>query len=492
MSISGNEVFDSFSNACDRYGEKTAVVGDGAKISFAALMREALGLANALPDTARGRVVGLQVESPIDFMVAYFAIARFGAYLVLVDPRLTDIERSSLLGDLAVDLLLVLDRERQLPNGAVPLETAEGRHFRLWPTEGTVKRNGEARYEPSDFVVHTTSGSSGPPKGIALSGANVLARVASWRDSTSLTSEDTVLCMLTLSHCHGIEILMLPALMTGCTVVAPMPSALTARKLVKLIEQHSVTLISTLPWFYSIMLESVSPARCNLSSIRMLISASAKIERTVAEAFKEKFGIQIRQAYGLSEIGAICLDREGRDDTLVGVPLEGVEVRLMPTGEVADTGELIARGPGLARGYINAPAAQAEMFRDGWLWSQDIVRREPDGFRIIGRRSRFINVGGNKVAPAMIEEALMSYPALREVAVVGFPDPVEGERIVAFVVWHGASDLDGLKTFARTQLAPYCRPLEWVTLQALPRNSIGKVLTSQMQRPVTGETGASG
>lgn len=451
-------------------------------------MDEALSLAEGLGDTVRGKVVGLQVESPIEFMVAYFAIARLGAYLVLVDPRLSDVERSGLLGDLAVDLLLVLDRERQLPGNTATIVTGAGRMYRLWATESAITRNVEAHYAADDFVVHTTSGSTGRPKGIAISASNVLARVVSWRDSTSLTAADTVLCMLTLSHCHGIEILMLPALMTGCTVVAPLPLTLTGRRLARLIEQHLVTVISTLPWFYSVMLESVSPSRCNLSSIRMMISASARIERQVAEAFKEKFGIQVRQAYGLSEIGAICLDRDGRDDTLVGVPLEGVEVQLVSTDGSPDTGELIARGPGLARGYVNAPAAQAEMFRDGWLWSQDIVHREPDGFRIIGRRSRFINVGGNKVAPTMVEEALMSHASLREVAVAGFPDPVEGERIVAFVVWNGAPDLDGVKTYARAQLAPYCLPREWVTLPALPRNSIGKVLVSHLQRPVVVET----
>jgi len=479
----GALVFDAFQKTCDSCPEKTAIVSDGNEISFAQLEREAKSLASVLGDAVRSRVVGLQIESPIDFMIAYFALATCDAYLVLVDPRQTAEQRENLLADLAVNHVLVLSREQPSPEPGVRCLTEAGRDYCLCPTAVTL--NPAARYEAGDFVVHTTSGSTGRPKGIAISAKAVMARVESQQKSIRLTADDTILCMLTLSHCHGIEVLMLPGLMTGCTVVAPSPPTITARRLVKLIEQHRVTYFSTLPWFYSLMNESMTPDKCDFSSVRMMISASAKIQRRVANEFKSKFGIQIHQAYGLAEISTICVDRDGLDDTLIGFPLELVEVKLASKDASTNEGELIARGPGLARGYINAPDDQAEMFRDGWLWSKDIVRREPNGFRLVGRLSSFINVGGDKVAPAMVEDVLMEYRNLRDVAVKGLEDPIEGERIVAFVILAADSDLDALKAHSRKRLPPHCQPREWVIVSELPRNSIGKILPANLTRPVS-------
>jgi len=487
MTNYGLAVWNAFEEVSELHPLKPAILCDGGEISFAALAKDASSLAAELNRAVEGKVVGLQVDHPVDFMVAYFALAQCHARLVLIDPRATGPERADLLGDLAVDLLVVSQAEQSSGDQDQSFLTLDGRRYLMSATVDLIKRNADAVYLDGDFVVHTTSGSTGRPKGIALSAANVLARVESWQGSTSMTDKDRVLCMLTLSHCHGIEILMLPALIAGASVIAPTLSGITARRLATLIDKHGITLISTLPWFYTLLNETIEPTKYDLSSVRMMISASAKLDHSVAAEFKAKFGIQVRQAYGLSEIGAICLDRHGADDTLVGIPLDGVDVRLGASGEDVEEGELMARGAGLSRGYINAPEAQGEMFKDGWLWSQDIVKREPLGFRIQGRRSGFINVGGNNVSPSVIEDALMAHPAIREVAVKGFQDPVEAECIVAFVVWSGDPDLSGVKGHVRSQLAAHYQPRHWVELDALPRNSIGKIQTSKLSLPKTAE-----
>lgn len=479
----GRAVWRAYEEVALKAGDKIAIHGDRDAISFAQLRVESASLARALPSDLQGKVIGLAIEDPIYFMIAYFALAQSSVYLVLVDPRLSAKERAELLADMAVDRLLTcIDPKHDRIVGRV-FETPAERQFELSATERVQGMESRATYQDGDFVVHTTSGSTGRPKGIAISGENVIARVASWRDSTSLRAEDVVFCMLTLSHCHGIEILMLPALLTGCSVVAPTPSSLSPRRISNLIARHEVTLLSSLPWFYILMNDAMEPAKCDFSSIRMMVSGSARIDPLVSRDFEEKFGIRIHQTYGLSEIGAICLDRKGADPTMVGPALDGVETKILPIGDDPDEGELLARGGGLARGYVNAPEAAADMFREGWLWTKDIVRKEAEGFRIVGRQSRFINSGGNKIAPSMIEDALMECGAVQEVAVKGISDPIEGEKIAAFIVWSGAPELALLQDHSRARLAAYCQPRDWISLPALPRNSIGKIMLEALDVP---------
>jgi malonyl-CoA/methylmalonyl-CoA synthetase len=175
----------------------------------------------------------------------------------------------------------------------------------------------------------------------------------------------------------------------------------------------------------------------------------------------------------------------------VGLPLEGVELRLVDDeGDTLETsddetfGEIAVRGPNLFLGYLNRPDATAETVRDGWFHTGDLATRAPDGYvRIVGRRATdLIKSGGFKIGAGEIEGALLEHEAVAEVAVTGAPDPDLGERIVAWVVpAEGASpDPDELSDHVARLLTPHKRPREIRFVDALPRNAMGKVMKARL------------
>jgi malonyl-CoA/methylmalonyl-CoA synthetase len=175
----------------------------------------------------------------------------------------------------------------------------------------------------------------------------------------------------------------------------------------------------------------------------------------------------------------------------VGVPLEGIEVRLVADDgsdvEVSDDetiGEVVVRGPNVFSGYLNRPDATAEAIRDGWFFTGDIGTRAPDGYwRIVGRRSTdLIKTGGYKVGAGEIEVALLEHPGVREAAVTAEPDDDLGERIVAWVVAETEPPEEReLIDHVAAELAPHKRPREVRFLDELPRNAMGKVVKARLR-----------
>ncbi len=231
-----------------------------------------------------------------------------------------------------------------------------------------------------------------------------------------------------------------------------------------------------------------------LRAARILVSGSAPLPAPVFNRIEQLCGQQILERYGLTETLMNTAVRAGsaRRPGYVGVPLEGVEVRLVADDgsdvEVCDDetiGEVAVRGPNVFSGYLNRPDATAEALRDGWFHTGDIGTRAPDGsWRIVGRRSTdLIKTGGYKVGAGEIEVALLEHPGVREAAVTSAPDDDLGERIVAWVVPEGEPPGEReLIDHVASELAPHKRPREVRFLDELPRNAMGKVVKSQLRR----------
>ncbi len=164
----------------------------------------------------------------------------------------------------------------------------------------------------------------------------------------------------------------------------------------------------------------------------------------------------------------------------VADPATGQE---LPDGEL---GEILIKGSNVMKGYFRNPQATAEAIRKGWLHSGDIGYRDPDGyFYIVDRVKDMINVSGFKVFPREVEEVLFQHPAVKEVAVIGMPDPVRGEAVKAFVVLkEGASaDAESLRAICRGKVAAYKVPEAVEFIAALPKNPTGKILKKELRKP---------
>lgn len=184
------------------------------------------------------------------------------------------------------------------------------------------------------------------------------------------------------------------------------------------------------------------------------------------------------------------LDRQRKAGS-IGQPLPDVEVRIVDENDrdvaLGNPGELIVKGPNISPGYYKMPKETAETFRDGWLYTGDIARMDEDGYLyIVDRKKDLIIRGGFNIIPRDIEELLFTHPAVADAAVVGVPDPVMGEEIMAFVVTQPGATItaEDLITHCQQSLAKYKCPKSIQFLEALPRNAIGKVLRKDLRKLV--------
>ncbi|WP_327145303.1 class I adenylate-forming enzyme family protein [Nocardia sp. NBC_01327] len=467
-------LYSEFRAAAVRMQDAPAVIGfDGAVASYGRLLGTADEIAETLSRTARvGQVAGLAVDDPFTFIATYFAAARLGLVIVLLDSRSApeDIDRWANKFDLDV-----LVRDGNAGSGSISV--------------GVVDAAGRAAnaYLPDDFVVHCTSGSTGEPKGIVMSQRAVMSRVRSWSREAGLMPSDVVLCALPLWHGHGIDILTLPTLLSGAKVVFARGAHLTARGMARMIDTHSVTVVSVLPATYQMLVTADGVDQSMLGSLRLALTGSAPVAAETQVRFLERFGLPLRQGYGLGEIGLIAWDAAYAGPGTIGLPVSDIDWRLIPVE--AESGmspvfELLVRGPSIARGYYRDSAAESAMFVDGWLRTHDLVGVRPDSWLIRGRKSTFINVTGNKVAPIEVEAALRGCAGVTDCAVVGVPDCEGGEQVAALVVADPGCDAESVRRQLSSRLLPYQLPQLYTFAASLPRTAVGKTDYDAVKRIV--------
>ncbi|MFI7190287.1 class I adenylate-forming enzyme family protein [Nocardia nova] len=460
-----------------------AVVGyDGARSSYAQLVTAADTVAEQLRiDAAGARVLGLAVDDPFTLVSVYFAAAKLKKIVVLLDSRLSESEKAHRVTKFDIDALV---SDRASRPGSIVVE----------PGNRTEATGRVSDYAADDFVIHCTSGSTGEPKGIVLSQRAIAARVRSWSAEMALGQTDVVLCALPLWHCHGIDILTLPALLSGATVVFARGAHLTGRGLARMIEEHSVTFISGLPVMYHMLAATRGVEPAQLATLRIAITGSAPISAETQDLVRSRFGLSLRQVYGLSEIGAITYDSACAGGGTVGTPMKGIEWRLEPSavraGEV-ELCELYVRAPSLARGYYRDEPATAAMFVNGWLRTRDLVEARPGGWFVRGRLSSFINVSGNKVAPVDVESVLRRCPGVVDCAVAGIPDG-DDEQVAALVVTESRWDIADIRRNTSSALLPYQAPQLYRVVESIPRTPIGKIDYDAVKRLLTDGTAAAG
>jgi long-chain acyl-CoA synthetase len=257
-----------------------------------------------------------------------------------------------------------------------------------------------------------------------------------------------------------------------------------SRTLLARIEQHRIQLTTVVPSMIQILLAEPLE-RYDLSSLRCLISGAAPLPRSTAEELGRRLpSATVREGYGLTETAAaISINPVGRGKPRsVGLPIAGTTVAILddeghdlPVGE---PGEICCRSPAVMRGYWHSPEATDEALRDGWLHTGDIGYLDEDGYLfIVDRKKDLIIRGGFNVYPSDVEDALREHPAVTAAGVVGRPDDIYGEEIVAYVsaVTPEAVSAEGLIEWARARLGGYKYPREVHIIDSLPLTAVGKL-----------------
>ncbi|PXX79237.1 class I adenylate-forming enzyme family protein [Rivihabitans pingtungensis] len=476
-----------------RHGDKPALIQEHRQISYGQLREASERLAQALSEAGlrAGAHIALDGVNEIEFVIAYLAIARMGACLAPIDSRLSLPEVDVLLADFQPGACLLLDEGSPLSQAmqarsdwqVLSLSGPDEPAVTLWLDP---LRCHATPAQAGDLVVQYSSGSTGKPKGIILSRDNIFHKVNNWNITLDISDKDVFLCTLTLSHCYGMYVHTLAGLLAGAVVHLPRLAGLTPGRILRMLADWQVTVFGSLPYMYQLWL-AVPAERVRLDSVRYLISGSAPLPEVTARAFHDTFGRNLNQVYGLTEIGLITFNKHGNNPMSLGWPTANMVCRVVDeSGQecaVDQPGELLVRCASMARGYLDNPEEAREMFRDGWLHTKDVVRRAADGsFVMCGRLSQFINVGGNKVSPAEVENTLLAHPAIKEAAVVG-QRGAAGEDVVAFIVRQpGQPHLEPRDVFqyCAEALSGYKRPRVVHIIDALPKSPLGKVLKAQL------------
>ncbi len=352
------------------------------------------------------------------------------------------------------------------------------------PGEDQAEFEGAAPPASAVALLMYTSGTTGVPKGVMLSHANLVANARSISAEHALGSSDRVLGVLPLYHINAFAVTMLAPLAHGGSVaLAPRFSA--ARFWAQALDSHC-TWINVVPTIISFLLEGQAPAAEALSQVRFCRSASAALPPEHLLAFERKFDIGIVETMGLTECVAPCfsnpLDPAQRKLGSVG-RASGCEARIIDSAGMTlpdgQRGEIAIRGPNVMRGYYkNDSATTAAFTADGWLRTGDLGHRDGDGFYYVtGRLKELIIKGGENIAPREIDEVLLAHPAVLDAAAVGMPDKHYGQEVLAAVVLREgmACSEEELREFCLQRLGRYKTPKVFRFVAELPRGPSGKV-----------------
>lgn len=335
-------------------------------------------------------------------------------------------------------------------------------------------------------VVMYTSGTTGKPKGVMLTHANILAAGEIWSESMEITENDRMLVSTPLFHCAATHVFVVPVTYKGGTII--IEEAFSTDKTLKLLTDATPTMFFGVPAMFTIMLNLPHIQDVELPTLRLFGYGAAPMPYEILKKLKETFpGVKVQNLYGQTENAPaasslkdhLALDKIGS----VGEPLPQTEVRVvdefgesLPTGQV---GEIVVKGPQVMKGYLKNEEETNRTIKDGWLYSGDLGRFDEDGLLyIVDRKKDMIIRGGENVYPVEVEEVLYQIPELLEAAVVGVPHEVYGEAPKAYAVLKEGQSIteEQIIAYCGTQLAKYKVPLEVELMDELPRNASGKVL----------------
>jgi acyl-[acyl-carrier-protein]-phospholipid O-acyltransferase/long-chain-fatty-acid--[acyl-carrier-protein] ligase len=384
--------------------------------------------------------------------------------------------------------------------------------LRRWfagPSAGpVVGSEGTASTSPLATIIFS-SGSTGVPKGVMLTHAAVLANVDSLIRVFPIDETDTFIGVLPLFHSFGFTGTFWLPILRGATV-AYHPNPTDAKTIGELAEKHRATMLISTPTFCAGYVRRCTKEQ--FAHLKYAIVGAEKLRPSLAEEFREKYGVTLLEGYGCTEMAPVVAVNahdvaDGPDARIrlrpgsVGRPIPDVEARIVDqdTGEdlgIGPEGLLLVRGPNMMAGYLDAPDRTREVVRNGWYVTGDIARLDEDGFlHITDRLSRFSKIGGEMVPHVKVEDAINAILGEPACAVTAVPDPAKGERLVAFYAKQGIAP-DQLWD----RLCEGALPKLWipkrdalVQIDAIPTLGTGKTDLRRLKvMAATGATGRSG
>lgn len=500
-----------------QFPQKTALISGQQHWTYAELDAAITTVANQLraQGLTPGQAVGLQLKNTPSFVITYYAVLRAGLVVVPFNPLAVEREvehiltvadcRAAVVGEATAatvraaaagieDFLLVIDTD---PTGEdSPLQQGELSFAELL-TPGPEVAGPEAAGDPQsgrraddDAVIIFTSGTTGRPKGAALSHFNLWMSCTTLNTRSNPTSDEIALGCLPMFHVFGMSGILNVSMAWGMTLV--LMEKPDAEGILDLVQAHRVTRFSAVPTMLSDIVAAGAGGR-DLSTVRRVTSGGSALRLQLISQFEEIFpNAALLEGYGASETtSSICVNqsRQERKIGSVGTPSWGIRMRVtnkegtvLPAGE-DQIGELQVTGPTIFNGYVGDPGATEASFAGDWFRTGDLARIDEQGYVfIVGRLKELIIRGGYNVYPSEVEQTLQRHPRIRQAVVVGLSDDRVGQEIAAVVVPHPDTEVteDEVKDYARAELSAYKCPRIVKIAAQLPHSTTGKVLRREV------------
>ncbi|ARN75562.1 long-chain-fatty-acid--CoA ligase [Oceanicoccus sagamiensis] len=459
-----------------------------------------------LMSLSRGDRIALLGKNSINFFTMILACSKLGVVPVAVNYRLSPSEAAFIIADGTSQCLLIdaefIDEVAEHCSG-LPVIGLFGSHpaypdFEQWLGDGEQAVSDSLPVIAASDILSQmyTSGTTGMPKGVLLSHANVIANVY----QTAMASEYTfglgeqMLLVAPMYHAAGI-MTAYTGLIQGLTLI--IHRDYSPERVVEALSSQPIVAATLVPAMLQFILNHVPDIhRQSFPSLQLIYYGASPMSVDLLKRAIEVFDCDFAQGYGQTEANSIVAMLSPSDHryalasapdllSACGRATFDTRLRLVSEGkdvEQGEAGEIVASGPQVMQGYWNNPEATAATIKDGWLYTGDIGRMDKQGYLyIVGRVKDMIISGGENIYPAEIETVLARHQQINEVAVVGIPDARWGEVPLAVLVGNQSLDSDELRAFCADHLAKFKIPARFEWLGALPRNPSGKILKQQLR-----------
>ncbi|MFC2006134.1 class I adenylate-forming enzyme family protein [Chloroflexota bacterium] len=479
--------------AVNRYKGKTAIVSGDRRLSYADLNEASNKVGNALirMGVDKGDRVAMLLSNSPEFVTTYFGIINTGAIAVPLDIKYKVDELASIFDDCLPKVLVtespaleplipVLSRFKSIEH-IIDLSSRYEEIMAVSPAQRIGTELG-----PEDIAhIAYTSGPSFSPRGIVLPHHCLVREAAISGSGFQQTDKDiVVLFALPLHHAVGWVMVMLASILNGSTVV--MLPGVSILSLTETIERERGTIIMGVPFIFALMVRMAKEEgiKHDLSSVRLCISAGAPLSIDIVQRFKQHYGFNIVDCWGLTEATAhvTCPSINGTMKIgSVGRALDGWELKIVDGDGMElqpnQKGEIIVKGP-IMREYYNNTQATAEIIKNGWLYTGDVGKVDENGnLFITGRKKDTIIVKGQNIYPSDIESVLYTHPKVADAAVLGIPDEMRGEvvgAVISLKLGKVATEQE-IKRFCIKRIANHKVPKQVIFVDSLPRTATGKL-----------------
>jgi len=461
---------------CRRWGPRRALVGSGEALTYRDLLLRSeiagVELARAVeevpaPPLRLGLCLGNSPAHVVQLLGAWAA----GVVPFLLDPQLTPGEIDAIATDCGLDAVVTEEGWRAYERRADP-----------WPLRADTR------------LCRFTSGTTGRPKCLEFTGEAVVAAARGWVEGTGLGSTDRILCLASLANGLAFNTSLLAAFLAGAELCF-LPGLPLSRPIARTIAEHGITRLVAFPALYRLFAAPEAPPPGELASLRQALSAGAPLSPAVREAFRQRYSLDISDYYGIAEAGPVTFERGTFTGSGLGTPLPGCQLRIVPAGATAGSGEepggeLWVRTGSMASGYLNHPGDfEQRLSGEGFYRTGDRAELRQGRLFLVGRRGDHLNVGGRKVDPEEVLAVVLALPGVADAVI--FPETdARGETVAHLVVVPAPRGTDGKspEEIRRTtlvaalggRLAPYKIPGRISLAPTIPRTGIGKPRLSEL------------